>query len=111
MANCSLTIGDHEFRMTPVGTHSPEYQTWLWAWANPDFPALARETARQVQELHKVTGFRVFVNEGIAASSVDAQDLTAMAVHHLDAIGLFRAPSEDGPTLFFAVHDSPIPAA
>jgi hypothetical protein len=104
MADCSLTIGSERFSMTPVGTHSPEYQTWLWGWANEDFPPLAREASRRLQALHKVTGFRVFLDPGIAASSTDAQDFAALAVHLLGAIGLFRSLS-DGPTLFLAVYE------
>jgi hypothetical protein len=104
MADCSLTIGDERFSMTPVGTHSPEYQTWLWAWANEDFPPIAREASRRLQALHAVTGFRVFLDPGIGASSADAQDFAALAVHHLGAIGVFRSTS-DGPTLYLAVHE------
>jgi hypothetical protein len=104
MADCSLTIGAERFPMTPIGTHSPESQTWLWAWANEDFPPVAREASRRLQGLHGVTGFRVFLDSGIAASSADAQDFAALAVHQLGAIGFFRAPS-DGPTLYLAVHE------
>ena len=104
MADCSLIIGSERFPITPVGTHSPEYQSWLWAWANEDFPPLARDAARQLQALHTLTGFRVFLNPGIAASAVDAQDFAALAVHLLGAIGVFRSPS-DGPTLYLAVHE------
>jgi hypothetical protein len=104
MADCSLTIGTERFLMTPVGTHSPEYQSWLWAWANEDFPPVAREASRRLQSLHTITGFGVFLDPGIAASSGDAQDFAALAVHQLGAIGFFRSPS-DGPTLYLAVHE------
>jgi hypothetical protein len=104
LADCSLTIGGERFPMTPVGTHSAEYQTWLWAWANEDFPPRAREAARPLQALHARTGFRVFLDPGIGASAKDAQDFTALAVHQLGAIGFFRSPS-DGPTLYLAVHE------
>jgi Family of unknown function (DUF6882) len=52
MADCSLTIGRERFSMTPVGTHSQEYQTWLWAWANEEFPHAAREASTKLQALH-----------------------------------------------------------
>ncbi|HOX07531.1 MAG TPA: hypothetical protein PK280_14110 [Planctomycetota bacterium] len=103
-ADCSLTIGDERFPMTPIGTHSLEHQTWLWAWANEDFPPLARQASQRLQALHAVTGFQVFLNSGIGASTADAQDFVAMAVHQLGAIGFFRSPS-NGPTLFLAVHE------
>jgi hypothetical protein len=104
LADCSLTISSERFPATPVGTHSPEYQTWLWAWANEDFPPAARDAARRVQALHGLTGFRVFLDPGIGASEGDAQDFAALAVHQLGAIGVFRSPS-DGPTLYLAVEE------
>jgi len=57
------------------------YQTWLWAWANEEFPEAARAVSRQLQLLHSVTGFRVFINPGIEASAADAQDFAALSVH------------------------------
>lgn len=104
LADNSLTLGALRFRITAVGTYSPEYETWLWAWANPDYPETAREASRRIQSLYSITGFRVFTTEGIEASSTDAQDLSAMAIHQLDSIGLFKCPS-DGPTLYLAVHE------
>jgi hypothetical protein len=102
LSDLSLTIGDVCFNMTPIGSFSPPHRSWLWAWANEDFPESARAAARRVQELHAVTGFRVFLAPGIGASSADAHDLAAVAVHQLGAIGVFRCPS-DGPTLYLAV--------
>ena len=105
MADGSLTVGDTRFGMTPIGSFSPQYQSWLWAWANEDFPEAARAASRRIQGLHAVTGFRVFLDPGIGASPEDAQDFTALAVHQLGAIGFFRCPS-DGPVLYLAVHES-----
>jgi hypothetical protein len=104
LADCSLVIGSERFRMTPIGTHSPEHQSWLWAWANEDFPARARTAARAVQTLHATTGFRVFLDPGLPASPADALDFTALAVHQLGAIGFFRSQS-DGTTLYLAVQE------
>ena len=106
MADGSLTIGETRFGMTPVGTFSPGYQSWLWAWANEDFPEAARAASRRIQALHAVTGFRVFLDPGIGASSADAQNFAALAVHQLGAIGFFRCPSEGtAPVLYLAVHE------
>ena len=100
----SLTIGSERFPITAIGTYSVDYETWLWAWANEEFPEVARAASRQLQSLHSVTGFRVFMNPGIEASSEDAQDFAALAVHHLGAIGFFRDGSES-PILYLAVHE------
>jgi hypothetical protein len=104
MDDGSLTIGETSFGMTPIGSFSPQYQTWLWAWANEDFPEVARAASRQIQELHAVTGFQVFLDPGINSSPADALDFAALGVHQLAAIGLFRCPSE-GPVLYLAVHE------
>lgn len=106
LADNSLTLGTLRFRITAVGTFSPEYETWLWGWANPDYPEAAREASRRIQALYSITGFRIFTTNGIEATSADAQDLSAMAIHQLEAIGLFKCRS-DGPTLYLAVHESP----
>src|SRR5262249_46783615 len=102
----SLVIGETCFRMTPIGTFSPEHQSWLWAWANENFPEDARLASQRIQDLHTVTGFQVFLDRGIKASAADAQDFAAMAVHQLGAIGFFRCPSDASvPVLYLAVHE------
>ena len=105
MVNLTLKIGDVLFGMTPIGTHNPGQNTWLWAWANKDFPEVARIASRRIQALHTVTGFQVFLDAGTAASPTDAQDFAALAVHILGAIGFFRCLPA-GPVLYLAVHDA-----
>jgi hypothetical protein len=105
MANGTLTIGESRFGMTPIGSYSSHNNSWLWAWANDEFPPAAREASARIQVLHTATGFRVFVDAGINASSADAQDFAALAVHALGAIGFFRCPS-NGPLLYLAVHEA-----
>jgi hypothetical protein len=104
MQDGSLTIGDNRFGMTPIGSFSPQYQTWLWAWANEGFPLSARDSSRRIQGLHAVTGFQVFLDPGITASAADALDFVALAVHQLGAISFFRSPS-DAAVLYLAVHE------
>lgn len=99
-----LQLGE-TFPITVVGTHSPGHQTWLWAWANEDFPAAARAAAARLQPLAEFTGFRVFLEPGVPAGAADAYDLTVLAVHHLGGIGFFRVPAADAPTLYLAVHE------
>lgn len=98
-----LRIGNHEFPITAIGTHNDQHQTWLWAWANESFSAAARDASGATKSLYDVTGFKVFAEVGIDASSGDAQDLTACAIHALDAIGFYRCPSD--ATLYLAVHE------
>ena len=104
MADCSLRIGNELFRMTPIGTFSAEHKSWLWAWANEQFPMIARERSKQIQRLYESTGFRVFLDPGIKASAKDAQDFTALSVHELEANGFFRTTSSE-PIVYLAVHE------
>jgi hypothetical protein len=100
-----LTLGEETFAIVAVGSHSPSHETWLWGWANEDYPQNARSAAQQIQQLFELTGFRVFTDPGCPASSLDAQDFTALALHQLGGCGMFRIPSkrEDGPTTYLAV--------
>ena len=102
LANSSLRIGTCDYRITAIGTHNPELQTWLWAWANDTFPDSARSASSTIKTLFDVTGFRVFTDDGINATSHDAQALSACAIHVLGAAGLYRCPGE--ATLYLAVH-------
>ena len=45
MADRSLTIGYTRFGMTLIGTDSAADQSWLWAWANEEFPPVAKGSA------------------------------------------------------------------
>ncbi len=103
LSDCTLRICAQSFPITPIGTHSSEHQSWLWAWANDEFPLRAREASKRLQTLQKVTGFQIFTSPGIGASDSDAEDFAALAVHSLGAIGFFRVPGT--PTLFLAVHE------
>lgn len=105
MADGSLLLGETRFGMTVIGSYSPRYESWLWGWANEEFPETARADSRRIQGLGDVTGFQVFQDPGLSASVDDAEVFTALAIHQLSAIGRFRCPGEESE-LFFAVHES-----
>src|SRR5262245_40690031 len=107
----TISFDERQFPITVVGSQSPQDQTWLWAWANECLPERARTASQRLQALFTRTGFRVFLDPGLPASAEDAQDLTALAVHELEAIGFYRCPSDDGPTLYLAVHEPATTAA
>lgn len=43
-----------------------------------------------------------FANKTAAGGKM-LETITAMAVHHLDAMGFYRIPEDEGPTLYLAV--------
>ncbi|MEZ6090627.1 MAG: hypothetical protein R3C05_21930 [Pirellulaceae bacterium] len=106
----TLSIGSQTYRITVIGSHNAEEQTWLWAWANESFPSVVRESSSQIKQIYETTRFEVFRDVGTDASSGDAQDLSSLAIHWLEADGLFRVPTA-GPTLYFAVHLSDLQKA
>jgi hypothetical protein len=107
MPSLSLQIGECVFGITPIGTYSSAYESWLWAWANDDFPPEARALASRIQTLHGTTGFRVFLEPGIGAGEKDVDDFVALAVHALRADGFFRSNSNE-TSLYLAVHYLPL---
>lgn len=101
-----LEIDSTRFPITLIGSYGHEYHTWLWAWANDEFTDQAREKSRSLQQLHTVTGFAVFADEGMNATEDDVLDLLSLSVHQLGAIGYYRIL--DGQRDFYlAVHESP----
>lgn len=104
MESATISFGDQVFGVTAIGTYCSERKTWLWGWANDTFSSAVRERSRMLQDIFKLTGFKVFVNPGIPGTQSDALDLTAMAVHQLDALGYFQS-TIDGLTLYLAVHE------
>jgi hypothetical protein len=100
----SLEVGAKSYAMTVIGSYSDEHESWLWGWANEDFPEEARRNAEALKALFDVTGFEVFVEAGIEATRDDAEIFAAVAIHHVDGIGLFKCPGGEGlATLYLAV--------
>lgn len=102
LAALTITFQEATRRAVPIGSYSPHNGSWLWAWANEDFPPLAREASSAIQGLHETTGFQVFRDPGFPVLPEEVNDLIAMSIHQLNAVGFFRSPT-DGPTLYLAV--------
>ncbi|WP_448650365.1 DUF6882 domain-containing protein [Pseudomonas fluorescens] len=95
-----------EAQVLNIGSFSPRHCSWLWAWSNPTvFPAL-REKALPLKQLQTLAGAECFgAEEAITLEDEGmAWELAAVAVHHLNALGCYRAPTPpDGPTIFLAI--------
>ncbi|WNF22684.1 DUF6882 domain-containing protein [Mesobacillus jeotgali] len=62
----------------------------------------ARSKSVALKELQQVTGFGIFANPYFECDEAMAHELTAFAVEHLNAIGMYISP--DGKShLFMAV--------
>ena len=84
-----------EFYFTSIGSWSGKSNSWMWAWANESVTEELRTKSATIKELAGITGRDFFEKEAFEADEVRAHELTSMAVHHLNALGMYIAPSKD----------------
>lgn len=81
-----------------IGSYSHKSDSWKWAWGNESILPSLRKKAEPLRELETLTGLSLFTIE--PAFSLKRQeipwDLIAMSVRHLEALGVYMAPSNDG---------------
>jgi hypothetical protein len=106
LEECTLTLGDTKFEVTPIGTYGATSGTWLWAWANSEFPPKAIERAEKLKCLYELTGWEVFENPGTHATVDELQIFNLLAIHILDSVGLFQDGEGGEPALYLAVHEA-----
>lgn len=94
-----------EADVVDIGSYSPKSNTWKWAWGNTSLLPGLRKKAEPLKELEDITGFEIFGYEHTfeIEDEVMAWEFVAISVKHLRAIGCYKAPSADGPTLFLAI--------
>jgi len=84
-----------EFIAVPIGSWSGESNSWMWAWANESITEELRSKAAKIKELSDLTEYDIFKIDAFEADEALAHKLTAMAVHHLDALGMYIAPRDN----------------
>jgi hypothetical protein len=88
----------------PIGSFSPNSNTWKWAWCNESLTSSLRKKSLPLKQLESITGFKVFVSEEpCKADEYIAWELAALGVMHLKAMGCYRAPSSNGLQSFLAI--------
>jgi len=88
--------------VTHIGSYASNSGTWKWAWSNDGVLPHVRKKAEPLRQLAAVTGLHVFAEQ--ATMSVDenmAWELAAISARHLDALGVYRAPSSSHPLATF----------
>ena len=90
------------FKVVCIGSWREENQSWVWAWSNENITEEMRKEAKVLQELAEVTKMNVFMQGGFECEEAVAKDLAFMAVHHLNAKGIYRIEIE-GSFLFLAL--------
>lgn len=91
-----------EFNVIFIGSWSSNSNTWMWSWGNKSMTDNARSQSASLKELQQVTGFDIFAKPFFECDEAMAHELTAFAVEHLNAKGMYISP--DGKShLFMAV--------
>ena len=85
-----------------IGSFSPASRTWLWAWANFSVDAKNRELVTKVRDLGEERDFPRLTTAKWNANEHDGWHMAAIAAVVMGAQGIYRAPSDTGPT-FLAI--------
>lgn len=96
--------GQIAFNIVCIGSWNVAERSWVWAWANENFTEAIREEAKALQGLSEKTKMNVFMQGGFECEEAVAKDLAFMAVHHLNAKGIYRIEVE-GSFLYLALMD------
>lgn len=89
---------------TDIGSYSCETRTWMWAWANDSVSESGRAKSARLKTLADLTGMGLFREAHFDADEYLAWELAAAAVHHLGAVGCYRAPL-DQLWIFLTIDD------
>ena len=92
-----------EAKVVDIGSYASNSNTWKWAWANDSVLPGLREKAISLKALADLTGEPLFaeVDPFEVEDEHMAWELAAVAVRHLGAIGVYKAPSTNKPMASF----------
>ncbi|HEY1804694.1 MAG TPA: hypothetical protein VGG45_09455 [Terracidiphilus sp.] len=69
---------------------------WQWSWGNRNLPDVAKRELEKVLEFGEANGFEKLTSAFLEADEYTGWEMTAIAVHILDAPGSYRFPTEHG---------------
>ena len=73
-----------------VGAVAQSSGTWMWSWANPSVPEVARERMLEVRNYGFEHGFKRLIEGEWPAELEDGRDMTAVAAAVIGADGFFH---------------------
>jgi hypothetical protein len=79
-----------------VGTFSKNSETWQWAWANSSFLNNIKDQSRTLRALGEEESHLKLASALWPADEIDGWEMTAILAAKLEAIGAYRAPSDNG---------------
>lgn len=75
---------------------STEGNSWEWAWANANIPPENKINIEKVRELGEAQGYEKLTTAFLEADEYTGWEMTAVAVHVLNAPGSYRFPTDRG---------------
>ena len=94
------------FKVIFIGSWSENNNSWMWAWGNKSMTESVRNDSLMLKGLKKITGYDIFGNSYLECDEAMAHELTAFAVEHLGAKGMYISP--DGKNQVFMAIIKPI---
>ena len=79
-----------------VGSIERESGTWLWSWANDSMVESSTNAMIELCEFGEERGFERLAGACWEGDEADGWEVSAIAAKYLGAIGVYRAPDENG---------------
>ncbi len=98
--NVPAVISDIEM----IGSVSTSSETWLWSWANFSLLPNVKSRISAVRDFGDHNEFLRLIVPKWRADETDGWEMSAIAVHVLNAKGVYRVPTDTG-FLFMAITD------
>ncbi|TIW98911.1 MAG: hypothetical protein E5V59_07930 [Mesorhizobium sp.] len=90
-----------------AGSTSAKSQTWLWAWANSNWPDDVMIDAKLVRSFGETNGIDELAQPYVRDADDDLEvlgwELGAVAVRICDALGAYRSPSAEGDARYYII--------
>lgn len=86
-----------------VGAWSPRTETFTWGWDHPSVQLRLRAGAERTRWFGEKHQLSELTERALKASESDAWRLTAVAVKVNGAVGAYRGPTDEGPSVFMAL--------
>jgi hypothetical protein len=80
-----------------IGSYSDITNTWLWSWANSSILEKVRADLMFFGDFGEENGFEKISEAKWEADIRDAWDMSAITAYLLDGMGVYKAPSSNGP--------------
>ncbi len=83
-----------QIEVSVVGT--TEGDSWEWSWGNPNFEPCTKRDIEKIREFGEAKGYNQLTSKFLTADEYTGWEMTAVAVHVLNALGSYRFPTERG---------------